>query len=137
MGRPGPGYDPRVTEQPHPARARLLEFALSYPKAHLDHPWGEDVAKVRAKVFLFCGVPSAELYVGVKLPVSGMLAASQPFAKPMAYGLGRSGWVECRFGPEDEPPIDVLMDWIDESYRAVAPRRLVAAVGPRHAAPSS
>lgn len=117
-----------MTDPRHPARATLLEFALAYPEAYLDHPWGEDVAKVKGKVFLFCGVPSDELYVGVKLPISGYLAVSQPFAKPMAYGLGKSGWVSCHFGPEDEPPIDVLMDWIDESYRAVAPKRLVAQI---------
>ncbi|MET0554157.1 MAG: MmcQ/YjbR family DNA-binding protein, partial [Vicinamibacteria bacterium] len=41
------------------------------------------------------------------------------------YGLGKAGWVSARFGPKDRPPVDVLCKWIDESYRAVAPVKLV------------
>ncbi len=37
-------------------RAQLLEYALSLPEAYLDHPWGEDVAKVNRKVFAFFGL---------------------------------------------------------------------------------
>ena len=33
----------------------LLACALSYPETREDHPWGEPVAKVRDKVFVFFG----------------------------------------------------------------------------------
>ena len=36
-------------------RDSLLEFALSLPEAHEDHPWGETVVKVRKKIFVFLG----------------------------------------------------------------------------------
>jgi hypothetical protein len=62
----------------------------------------------------------------VKLPASGPMALLLPFASPTCYGLGKSGWVSARFGPADEPPIDLLCAWIDESYRAIAPRSLAA-----------
>src|ERR671919_754378 len=36
-------------------RARTREFALSLPNATEDFPWGERVAKVNGKVFVFLG----------------------------------------------------------------------------------
>jgi predicted DNA-binding protein (MmcQ/YjbR family) len=50
----------------------------------------------------------------------------QPWAEPSGYNLGRAGWVSSSFRPGDEMPVEILRQWIDESYRAVAPRRLVA-----------
>jgi predicted DNA-binding protein (MmcQ/YjbR family) len=104
----------------------LRAFALSYPGAHEDFPWGERVIKVGKKVFLFLGTASDGLHMSVKLPRSALLALSLPFASPTGYNLGRSGWVTARFSRRENPPLAVLQQWIDESYRAVAPKRLVA-----------
>jgi predicted DNA-binding protein (MmcQ/YjbR family) len=104
----------------------LRRFALSYPSAYEDFPWGETVIKVAKKVFLFLGLASDGLHLSVKLPQSASLALSLPFASPTGYNLGRSGWVTARFGSRENPPLPVLRQWIDESYRAVAPKRLVA-----------
>jgi predicted DNA-binding protein (MmcQ/YjbR family) len=41
------------------------------------------------------------------------------------YGLGKAGWVSVRLDGSDCPPVDVLGDWLDESYRAIAPKKLV------------
>jgi len=106
--------------------AILRAFALSYPDAHEDFPWGERVIKVKSKVFVFMGVSDGGLGVSVKLPVSATLALGLPFATPTRYGLGKSGWVTARFAPKERVPLDVLRQWIDESYRAVAPKKLVA-----------
>jgi predicted DNA-binding protein (MmcQ/YjbR family) len=113
------------------ARATLISAALAYPGAYLDHPWGEDVAKVRGKIFVFFGVAGETLYVGTKLPESADFALMQPWAEPSGYNLGRAGWVSSVFRPGDEPPVEILRQWIDESYRAVAPRRLVGSLGGR------
>lgn len=110
------------------AADELRAFALAYPEAHEDFPWGESVAKVRGKVFVFFGRPEGGLHLSVKLPRSGLLALGLPFASPTAYGLGKAGWVSARFGPTDEVPLSILKQWIDESYRAVAPKKLVAAL---------
>ncbi len=111
-----------------PAEAALRKHALSYPEAHEDFPWGERVVKVKGKVFLFLGKHEEMLGLSVKLPSSGSLALGLPFASPTAYGLGKSGWVTARFTRREKPPLELLMKWIDESYRAVAPKRLVAAL---------
>jgi predicted DNA-binding protein (MmcQ/YjbR family) len=109
------------------AKAALRNFALGYPGAREDFPWGERVIKVGKKVFVFMGMAeSDELGLSVKLPASGPMALLLPFATPTGYGLGKSGWVSARFSPSDDPPLGMLREWIDESYRAVAPKRLVA-----------
>lgn len=108
--------------------AELRAFALGLPGAHEEFPWGERVVKVRAKVFVFLGHAGPEgeqLSLSVKLPESGVKALDRPFAEPTGYGLGKSGWVTARFERGDRPPIDVLRGWIEESYRAVAPKKLV------------
>jgi predicted DNA-binding protein (MmcQ/YjbR family) len=103
-----------------PARpADLLAFALSFPEAWEDHPWGDTVAKVRTKIFVFLGAE----HVTVKLDESRPHALSVEGAAPTGYGLGKAGWVTVPFA--DVPPA-VVRDWIEESYRIVAPKRLVA-----------
>jgi predicted DNA-binding protein (MmcQ/YjbR family) len=110
------------------ARAELMKFALSYPEAWKDTPWGEQVAKVKTKVFLFLGKGPGGLSLSVKLPQSASLALGLPFTEPTGYGLGKSGWVTASFAPSARPPLDLLKQWIDESYRAVAPKTLVKKV---------
>jgi predicted DNA-binding protein (MmcQ/YjbR family) len=109
--------------------SRLLrEYALGFPGATEDFPWGERVAKVNEKVFVFLGVdpvPGGNMGLSVKLPVSREEALDLPFAKPTGYGLGKSGWVSATFGPEDRPPVEILKSWILESYRAIAPKKLL------------
>jgi predicted DNA-binding protein (MmcQ/YjbR family) len=109
-------------------RAELLAFALEFPGAYLDHPWGEDVAKVNKKIFAFFGVgdPSSGYLMGVKIPASAPLVLMNDYAEPSGYGLGRAGWVSIRHDRSELPPVEVFQDWIDESYRTVAPRKLVA-----------
>ena len=106
---------------------RLRKFALSFPESHEDHPWGETAIKVRGKVFVFLGADGLTL----KLPRSFEFALEYPGAKPAAYGLGKSGWVSSGYGTPHAPPLDVLEHWIGESYSAVAPKRLSAALAAR------
>lgn len=108
------------------AEAELLKFALGYPAAWEDRPWGERVVKVKKKVFVFLGVPSDGLHVTVKLPQSATLALGLPFVAPTGYGLGRAGWVTATIAGRRKPPLPMLKQWIDESYRAVAPVKLAA-----------
>ena len=108
------------------ALRRLRKFALSLPEAVEEFPWGESVAKVRGKVFVFLGRPESGVAISVKLPQSGLLALQLPFASPTGYGLGRAGWVTASFGPRARVPVALLCQWIEESYRAVAPKRLGA-----------
>jgi predicted DNA-binding protein (MmcQ/YjbR family) len=105
----------------------LREFALTLPESWEDTPWGDDlVVKVRKKIFVFLGSGAADpVRISVKLPESAEHALSLPDAVPTSYGLGRSGWVTLKLAA-DTTPLDLLIDWVEESYRAVAPKTLVA-----------
>ena len=114
------------------AASELRDYAMTFPGATEDFPWGERVAKVNGKVFVFLGCePKTEMGLSVKLPVSCEEALELPFTKPTAYGLGKAGWVSATFGPNDAPPLEILKSWIQESYRAVAPRKLVTELDAR------
>ena len=106
--------------------AGLREFALGYPEAWEDFPWGERVFKVRKKIFLFMGLAPEGLGLSVKLPHSHAAAMMLTWTEPTGYGLGRAGWVSARIKPGQQVPVDFLMEWVDESYRAVAPKGLSA-----------
>jgi predicted DNA-binding protein (MmcQ/YjbR family) len=110
-------------------RAKLLEYALQFPEAWQDDPWGGDVVvKVGKKIFVFFGADEPEdgsLGLSVKLPESRDEALAFEYTEPTGYGLGRAGWVSLRVPRGKKFPVDLLEEWIDESYRAVAPKKLV------------
>jgi predicted DNA-binding protein (MmcQ/YjbR family) len=107
------------------AEATLVAYALTYPDAHEDWPWGERVIKVRGKIFAFLGMVEGTLRLGVKLPVSAEMALTLPYVSPSRYGLGRAGWVTAHLPHDETPDVDLMKGWIDQSYRAVAPKKLV------------
>src|SRR5262249_59519549 len=69
---------------------------------------------------------------------SGSRARSLDCAKPTGYGLGKAGWGTAGFKAGEEVPVDLMLEWSDESCRAVAPqklvKKLVTALGPSSAA---
>jgi predicted DNA-binding protein (MmcQ/YjbR family) len=119
------------------AAEAMRRHALSFPETHEDFPWEEHRAvKVKGKAFLFMGMSPTELSFSVKLPQSRDIALMLPFAKPTGYGLGKSGWVSGLFEGDAKPPVDMLLAWLDESYRAIAPKKLVAQLATRQATPA-
>lgn len=84
------------------------------------------MAKVRGKIFVFLGTAGSSVpRMTVKLVESHGHALSVEGAEPTGYGLGKSGWVTV---PLEGDGLDsgLLCDWIEESYRVVAPKRLVS-----------
>ena len=114
--------------QPHPLAEPLRAFAFGLPEAWEDHPWGESVAKVGKKVFVFFGQPEPDrpFRLTVKLPESYEMAMSLPWVANPGYGLDRGRWVWLT--PPEDAPLEMLTDWVAESYRAVAPKALATAV---------
>ena len=106
----------------------LRARGLAYPETHEDHPWGHSALKVKGKAFAFLWADAEGLSISVKLPESNSLALTLPFAEPTGYGLGKSGWVSAKFASKDRVPLELLFDWLEESFRAIAPKKLVAAV---------
>ena len=110
--------------------AAVREFALALPEAYEDFPWGEREIKVNKKVFVFLSKKDDDLGeafgLSVKLPTSGADALELEFTEPTGYGLGKSGWVTARFVRGERAPVELLERWVEESYRAVAPKKLIA-----------
>ena len=111
-------------------RAKVREFALGLPGATEEFPWGETVAKVNKKVFVFLGVDdgSYPLAMTVKLTDDAFHAhaLTSPGAEPAGYGLGKAGWVRVPLAEQGAPAAELLCDWVEESYRVIAPKRLIA-----------
>ena len=104
---------------------KVRDAALAYPGATEEFPWGERVVKVKGKVFVFLGKGEGEFGLSVKLPETASVALTLPFCEPTGYGLGKAGWVSASFTKAKDVPLPMLLEWLDESYRAVAPKTLV------------
>ena len=117
-----------ATSECETIQQELMDFALGFPEAWVDYPWGDEpVVKVRKKIFAFLGEFRGGCgALGVKLPESAEVMLLEPWAKPSSHGLGRSGWVTMEFERVEDVPLDLLFDLIEESYCAVAPKKLVA-----------
>lgn len=110
----------------------LRAFGLAYPGAHTKSPWpGHLDLAVNDKTFAYLSLEGEPLRISCKLPHSGPAALLLPHTEPTGYGLGRSGWVTANFPEGVLPPASVLEAWIDESYRAQAPKRLIAQLAGR------
>jgi predicted DNA-binding protein (MmcQ/YjbR family) len=110
------------------AGKELRSFALSLPEAYEETPWGHLAFKVKKKAFCFFGADAQSVGLSVKLPVSREQALKEKWAQPTGYGLGKSGWVSASFQKGDLVPVELLRGWLEESYRALAPKKLVKAL---------
>ena len=110
------------------ARTTLRTFALGLPGAWEDSPWGGSVAKVGKKIFCFLGVEDPKQYplgLTVKIPELAPLVTQLDACELAGHGLGKSGWVNVKFAAADCPSLDELLEWVEDSYRLIAPKKLV------------
>ena len=104
----------------------LRAWGLALPGAHRKAPWPDhDDLAVNDKTFAYLPKRGAPFSLSCKLPYTGSVALELPYAEPTGYGLGKSGWVSFNPPAGQIPDLDQLKEWVEESYRAQAPRRLV------------
>jgi predicted DNA-binding protein (MmcQ/YjbR family) len=121
---------PKKTSVSDKALQELREFGLKYPGAHTKSPWpGHLDLAVNDKTFAYLSVEGDPFSISCKLPETSDQALMLPNTSPTAYGLGKSGWVTATFETGELPPVDILKAWLDESYRAQAPKKLVKQLG--------
>jgi predicted DNA-binding protein (MmcQ/YjbR family) len=124
-----------VTENALKKWEKAREFALGLPGGVEEFPWGESVAKVNRKVFVFLGVTDGSHPLGVTVKLSDEAAHAHaltfPGAEPSGYGLGKAGWVRIPLQGRGAPTAELLCEWVEESYRAIAPKRLTAELDAR------
>ena len=105
---------------------QIRKHASAYPEVTEDHPWGESAFKVKKKTFVFMHEGDDEMSFSCKLPLSRDFALSFPFTEPTHYGLGKSGWVTFKIDRNTKIDIKLVKAFVDESFRAIAPKKLVA-----------
>ena len=124
----------------------IRTFALRLPGAEEDAPWGEIAIKVRRKpgvppwrkdgtgvygpMFLWLGRRDAVApSVCVKLTGSYEEAVQVGRATPTTMsGLGQWGWLTVPLAGID---LELVRDWVEESYRNVAPKKFIAELDAR------
>jgi predicted DNA-binding protein (MmcQ/YjbR family) len=108
------------------ALKELRDFGLNYPGAHLKSPWpGHKDLAVNDKTFAYLSIEGEPFGISCKLPHSSDVALMLPFCTPTGYGLGKSGWVSAKLAAGQVPDVEMFKQWIDESYRAQAPKKLI------------
>ena len=120
----------------NPHAKALRKAALVYPDTVEDFPWDHHAYKApNKKGFLFLtGLADGGFDCSMKLPFRNHDALKIKGAEPTGYGMGKSGWVTFTFAAKAKPPMTKLIDYLDESWRAVAPKKLSASFGPPTAA---
>jgi len=100
-------------------------LASKYPEAEKAFLFGDhEVYRVREKVFVWLGEGEKGTYVSVKLKDTQQAALMLPFVKPAEYGMAKWGWVAADI-PAGKFPVELVRQWIDESYRHTAPKKLL------------
>src|SRR3954454_8866123 len=111
---------------------RVQQLALALPEAErVDvEQWGDHPTfRVRGKTFIFAD--GAGSSISVKLPPeeAAALVATRADAQPSGYGLGRHGWVVVQLPADDSDSAWAeVAEWVQTSYRLVAPKRLARMV---------
>lgn len=117
---------PKLPAKIAKAEKDLVKFALSLPEAVEEWPWGDRAFKVKKKVFTFLVCSPETLKLTAKLRDSHAEADHLPFTEATGYGLGKAGWLTATFDPTEDIPVNLLKDWMVESYKLVAPKKLAA-----------
>lgn len=119
----GERYRGRVATDPF--HERLLEIVLRLPGAYEDRPWGSVHCKVAGKIFVgWARHEDGEMGMGFRVDkeLQSTLVGSDPRFSIAKY-VGQHGGVDMRLGPK--PNWDEVEQFIVESYRLIAPKKLV------------
>lgn len=80
------------------------------------------------KNFLFVGEKGDRCRLMLKLAGSVDEARALAQSGPGEVSVGDNGWVTALFEPADHPDLEVLARWVDESFRLLAPKKVLAEI---------
>ena len=105
----------------------LRDLALALPGTAEDVACAGTAMEARTvtaggKAFLFHRDEDLRLKLRGSLPEATALAA----AEPERYRVGAHGWVTVVLAAAEPPPVDLLARWVEESFRLIASKKLVA-----------
>ena len=109
----------------------LRRIALRLPEAQEGVVCEKAAFKAGNKSFFFLGREDTGYNTMVKLRDSLAEAAKLAAKNPSRYGVGAHGWVSATFDHCEPPPAGLFERWIEESYRLLVPKKLVALLSDR------
>src|SRR6185436_11282165 len=92
-------------------RDHAQAYALTFPGAYAEHPWGQTVIKVTRKVFLFVNgaiAPEDGVSLSVKLPHPGADVLGLALAERMGSGMHKHAWMTLQIMRADQRPLQLL-----------------------------
>jgi hypothetical protein len=108
----------------------IRSLAMKFPGAEEGTSCNKCAFKAGGKAFLFMGMDDHSwnlmLKLGDSLPEASRLSAREP----NRYGVGGHNWVSLTFAHGDSLPSGLLERWIEESFRLLVPKKLVALWSP-------
>lgn len=114
----------------------LQKVALALPEAQrvdIEEWGGHPTFRVANKNFVFSDTDATRITVKLPKEEAAAVVATSAAAEPAGYGLGRHGWVamtlKSRLSAADKQEIE---EFIETSYRLVAPKRLVRLLDSRN-----
>lgn len=109
-----------------PVARQLQEFATGYPEVSESPSCVNRSFKARKKGFMFLGEKETGIVrLMVKLDEGIDSAQKVAQANPDEWKVGGPGWITGNFTDATAPPVATMTEWIDESYRLLAPKALV------------
>ena len=113
-----------------PNASTLRKIALSFPAASEKPSCNKAAFSAGKKNFFFLGEGQGPEVgaLNTMLKLTDSLAEAKELAKsqPGIYSVGDSGWLSAKFAAGESPPAGLFERWIEESYRALVPKKLVA-----------
>ncbi|MEX0790022.1 MAG: MmcQ/YjbR family DNA-binding protein [Actinomycetota bacterium] len=108
------------------ARQKLRELCLAFPEAAEVQAWGDPTYRVRNKIFAMEKGAGTEVWLKGQPGEQEALVEGDPDCYFVPLYVGSRGWIGARL----QAGLDwgELADLIDQSYRLIAPKRLVAAL---------
>jgi hypothetical protein len=118
----------------HPAlMTTLRDLCLTYPQTSEEIKWENPVFLVHGRIFVLVSHVEPDR-VGLWLKAGKGVQEAFVGADPDRYFrppyLGPKGWLGAWISPECQPIWPVIEDLIDESFRLVAPKRVIALLDP-------
>lgn len=114
----------------HELSETIRSHALTFPESSESSSCVNRAFKAGGKNFVFVGETSVggtpETNMRLKLGDSILEISQLAKTDPEHWQVGNHGWALLRFNPDEPPPIDDLKRWITESFRLLAPKKIVA-----------
>ncbi len=111
------------------ARLELIIARLPQTERVDVEAWGgEPTFRVRGKTFVFTDPEAHALTVKLSKEEAAAVIATDAFAEPTGYGLGRHGWVSVRIGRGGRGRWTQVEEWVRTSYTLIAPKALARIV---------